>query len=104
MPEPPEDNENSPEFIMAMAGEFNKTFGVDNGNEESINYTNAIGVALRSIQELAEIVDSQKAEIAELKALLKTEKNNKESNYYGVETTLLSTQQDEKSEILSLLT
>lgn len=71
-----EDDENAPDYIMAMAGEFNKAFGVDNGNEESINYTNAIGVALRSIQELAEIVDSQKAEIAELKDLLKNSKDN----------------------------
>ena len=67
------DDENAPDYIMAMAGEFNKAFGVDNGNEESINYTNAIGVALRSIQELAEIVDSQKAEIEELKAFLKNQ-------------------------------
>lgn len=70
------DDENAPDYIMAMAGEFNKAFGVDNGNEESINYTNAIGVALRAIQELAEISDAQKAEIAELKALLKNSKDN----------------------------
>ena len=64
------DDENAPDYIMAMAGEFNKAFGVDNGNEESINYTNAIGVALRAIQELA-------AEVDELKAKLKIQQDEK---------------------------
>lgn len=64
------DDENAPDYIMAMAGEFNKAFGVDNGNEEEINYTNAIGVALRAIQELA-------AEVDELKAKLKIQQNEK---------------------------
>ena len=64
------DDENSPDYIMAMAGEFNKAFGVDNGNEEEINYTNAIGVALRAIQELA-------AEVDDLKAKLKIQQDEK---------------------------
>jgi hypothetical protein len=64
------DDENAPDYIMAMAGEFNKVFGVDNGNEESINYTNAVGVALRAIQELA-------AEVDELKAKLKIQQDEK---------------------------
>ena len=90
------DDENAPDYIMAMAGEFNKAFEVDNNNEESINYTNAIGVALRSIQELAEIVDSQKAEIAELKALLKTQQDSKsELTDHFNELTKESTDEDE---------
>lgn len=61
------DDPNEPDFIMAMAGDFNKAFGVDNENTETINYTNAIGVALRSIQELAEQVDRLEREIKSLK-------------------------------------
>lgn len=98
MPEPPEDNENSPEFIMAMAGEFNKAFGVDNGNEESINYTNAVGVALRSIQELAEIVDSQKAEIAELKALLKNSSKDNDSEKELIEPSFEELLKDDENQ------
>ena len=66
----------APTHIGAMAGEFNEAFGTSNNSKDFISYTDEIGVALRSIQELAEIVDSQKAEIAELKALLKNSKDN----------------------------
>lgn len=64
------DEADSPDYIMAMAGEFNKTFGVDNNNDESINYTNAIGVALRAIQELAEQLDGFKRQYRFLKKIM----------------------------------
>lgn len=67
----------APTHIGAMAGEFNEAFGTNNTSKDFISYTDEIGVALRSIQELAEIVDSQKAEIDELKTLLKIQQDEK---------------------------
>ena len=64
--------------IGHMAGAFNAAFGVNGENKESYLIGDAIGVALRAIQELAEIVDEQKAEIAELRAALKLPENQKE--------------------------
>jgi hypothetical protein len=56
--------------IGPMAKDFNQAFETGNGNTTGINLSDAIGVALRAIQELAEIVDEQKTEIAELRAAL----------------------------------
>jgi len=62
---------NAHRHIGPMAKDFNQLFGVFGGKEDGINLSDGIGVALRAIQELAEIVDAQKAEIAELRAALK---------------------------------
>ncbi|GAB1351314.1 hypothetical protein MASR1M12_00440 [Erysipelotrichia bacterium] len=67
--------------IGVMAAEFNAIFGTNQGNTERYDITDAIGVSLRAIQELAEIVDDQAAEIAELRAALKLpEKQKKQAN------------------------
>lgn len=67
--------------IGVMAADFNAAFGIGRGDNETYNLTDAIGVALRAIQELAEIVDDQVAKIAELRAALKLpEKQKKQTN------------------------
>jgi polyribonucleotide nucleotidyltransferase len=53
-----------------MAQDFNKAFGIGHNSPETYNLTDAIGVALRAIQELAEIVDDLKTENKELRAAL----------------------------------
>lgn len=63
--------------IGIMAAEFNAIFGIGRGARETYSLGDAIGVALRAIQELAEIVDDQAAEIAELRATLKLPKKQK---------------------------
>jgi hypothetical protein len=62
--EPEVENYNPCKSIGVMAQDFNKAFGIGNNNEETYNLTDAIGVALRAIQELAEIVDDQAETIA----------------------------------------
>jgi predicted phage tail protein len=57
--------------IGAMAASFNKAFGTNRGSEDSVCINDQIGVALRAIQELAEIVDAQAEEIKALKGRLK---------------------------------
>lgn len=61
-----QDNEHEPWYIHAMAGEFNKTFDVDDGNPDTIKPINEIGVCLRAIQELAAKVDSLEKQVADL--------------------------------------
>lgn len=79
--EPEIENYNPCKSIGVIAQDFNKAFGIGNNNEETYNLTDAIGVALRAIQELAEIVDDLKAENAELRAALKLpEKQKKQAN------------------------
>ena len=63
--------------IGTMAADFNRIFGTNNGETETYDLTDSIGVALRAIQELAEIVDEQAAEIAELRAALKLPEKQK---------------------------
>lgn len=77
-------NANHPLNIGCMAGEFNKAFGTNDGSEDCLSVTDVVGVCMRAIQELAEIsdaqkieIDSQKAEIAELKAKLKIQQDSK---------------------------
>jgi len=60
----------APKYIGCFAGEFNKAFGVNGESEDTVCLGDQIGVALRAIQELAEIVDDQAAELAELRAAL----------------------------------
>lgn len=56
--------------INTMAAEFNTAFGTNKKSTSRICLNDQIGVALRAIQELAEIVDDQNSEIAELRAAL----------------------------------
>ncbi len=83
--------------IGPMAKDFNQLFGVSNGDEGGINLSDGIGVALRAIQELAEIFDDQKAEIAELRAALNLPKKQ-EREKKEVEREL----SDEEKEILHM--
>jgi len=69
-PEPEIENYNPCKSIGVMAADFNAAFGIGGGETETYNLSDGIGVALRAIQELAEIVDEQAAEIAELRAAL----------------------------------
>ncbi|MBF0406481.1 MAG: tail fiber domain-containing protein [Candidatus Riflebacteria bacterium] len=65
-------NEETPHrHIGPTAKQFNELFEVFGGNEESISLGDQIGVALKAIQELAEIVAGQKEEIEALKDQLK---------------------------------
>jgi hypothetical protein len=64
--------------IGVMAADFNAAFGIGRGDKTTYNLTDAIGVALRAIQELAEIVDDQAAEIAKLNS--KIEKHQEAIN------------------------
>ncbi len=57
--------------IGAMAASFNKAFSTNRESEDSVCINDQIGVALRAIQELAEIVDAQAEEIKALKGRLK---------------------------------
>ena len=68
--EPEIENYNPCKSIGVIAQDFNKAFGIGHNDPTTYNLTDAIGVALRAIQELAEIVDAQKTEIAELRAAL----------------------------------
>jgi len=71
----------APKYIGCFAGEFNRAFGVNGESEDTVCLGDQIGVALRAIQELAEIIDDQAAEIAELRAALKLpEKQKKQAN------------------------
>ncbi|HQB83124.1 MAG TPA: hypothetical protein PLR50_06500, partial [Candidatus Rifleibacterium sp.] len=70
LPKPGEfDQPDLPEYnpnlsIGAMAADFNAAFGLNRGSASVVCLNDQIGVALRAIQELAEIVDDQAAEIA----------------------------------------
>lgn len=57
-------------YIGAMAAEFNAAFGVNDASIDTVCINDQIGVALRAIQELAEIVDELKSENTELRAAL----------------------------------
>ncbi|HNW11979.1 MAG TPA: hypothetical protein PKI71_11485, partial [Candidatus Rifleibacterium sp.] len=74
--------------IGPMAGAFNKAFGINGNRDSSYAVGDAIGVALRAIQELAEIVDEQAATIAELRAALNLpEKQKKQKKQVSAEFT-----------------
>ena len=83
LPKPGEfDQPDLPEYnpnlsIGAMAADFNAAFGLNRGSASVVCLNDQIGVALRAIQELAEIVDDQAAEIAELRAALKLPEKQK---------------------------
>jgi predicted phage tail protein len=63
--------------IGPMAADFNRLFGVCDGNERGINLSDGIGVALRAIQELADELDELKAENEELREACKLPKKQK---------------------------
>jgi len=64
--------------IGAMAAQFNKAFGLNRESTEKVSLNDQIGVALRAIQELAEIVDAQGIKIAELEKVLGGDANTKQ--------------------------
>lgn len=71
LPEEPDLPDYNPNLsIGVMAADFNAAFGIGRNDKETYNLTDAVGVALRAIQELAEIVDELKSENAELRAAL----------------------------------
>ncbi|HPT45029.1 MAG TPA: hypothetical protein PLM07_03905 [Candidatus Rifleibacterium sp.] len=94
--------------IGVMAADFNAAFGVCRNDKETYNLSDAIGVALRAIQELAEIVDDQATEIAELRAVLKLPEKPQKAKEELVEATqeeleliyLLEKNIDERIEVI----
>jgi hypothetical protein len=79
-----------------MAGAFNRLFGAHGLADDSINLSDPIGVALRSIQELAEMFDDLKAENDELRQALKLPKKQRRQKPEPVKLT------DEEREYIRL--
>lgn len=59
-----------PLHIGPCADEFNSAFGTNYNSNETLHYTDTIGVSLRAIQELAEQVDNLKREVRMYKNIL----------------------------------